>query len=401
MRRSFGFAVALLVLGAAACAAADKKYAVDYSVRFLPDHATAAVVIETRPDSGRLIALDFAMPADTYSAIDGDGSIVRDGARVAWTPPPAGGKIRYTVAVEHRRSNGQYDALITPQWVIARGDRLFPPARVRATKGSGSTARLSIELPKGWTDAETPFSKIEGGAFAVTNPERRFDRPVGWIAAGDLSTVRETIAGMRLTLTAPKGARVDHVATIAILRLALPEMHEAFGELPKKLLIVRSGDPMWRGGLSAPRSLWLHADRPLLSENGTSPLLHELTHVLTDIRGDEDDDWISEGIAEFYSLEIGRRAGLISKTRFERAIASAARSGDSVDTLRGSESTRDRTRKAVALFAALDAELRAKGSNIDELTRLMARRESVSLDELRSDAAKLEGTASVVLDAVE
>jgi hypothetical protein len=404
MLRSGLLAALLLIQAHASIAlAADRaKYTVDYSVRFQPLAGTADLTIATRPGTGRLIALDLAMPADVYSDVTGDGAVVRRGDRILWEPPRDGGSLRFVAAIEHRRGNGRFDARITPDWVITRGDRLFPAAKVRATRGSGSTARLTFELPPGWTDVETPFSKVSGGAFAVTNPERRFDRPVGWIAAGKLATMRETIAGVRTTITAPQDERVDFVATFAILRLALPKMHDAFGELPEKLLLIRSGDPMWRGGLSAPQSLWLHLERPLISENGTSTLLHELIHVFTDLRGEAQDDWIGEGLAEFYSLEIARRAGLISSQRFERAIAAAERSGREVASLRAAESTRDRTRKAVALFAALDAELRADGaSDIDTLTRRLMRRESVSLAELQDEAGKLEGKPSKVLADID
>jgi predicted metalloprotease with PDZ domain len=353
--------------------------------------------IETRRGTGRLAGLDLAMPADTYRNVRGDGIVQRKGDRVDWQPPREGGTLRYDVVIPHQRRNGQYDARITPDWMIVRGDRLFPSARVRATKDSGSTARLSIVLPKGWPDAETPFSKVSGGYFAVTSAERRFDRPVGWIAAGDLASVRETIDNTRVTITTPRGDRVDQVAMLAILRQALPEMGEAFGTPPEKLLIVRSGDPMWRGGLSAPRSLWLHADRPLISENGTSTLLHELTHVLTDIRGSGKDDWIAEGLAEYSSLEISRRAGLISQKRFDHAIENAGAAGAGVASLRATESKRDRTRKAVALFASLGDELRTSKASLDALARLLSRRQTVSLPELRTDAAKLLGKPSLVL----
>jgi len=385
-----------------AAQAATPKYEVHYSARFLPAAGSADIQISTRPVTGRLIALDLRMPVDIYIAVSGDGSIERHGDRVLWLPPRTGGALRYRVAVEHRRSDGAYDSRMTPKWVITRGDRLFPAAKVRATKGSGSTAKLSFKLPPGWSDVETAYSKVADGEFAITNAERKFDRPVGWIGAGDLFSTRETIAGTRVTIAAPKGERVDHVATMAIVRQALPEMRLAFGKLPDKILIVRSGDPMWRGGLSAPGSLWLHAQRPLLSENGTSPLLHELTHVITDIRGDGADDWISEGIAEYYSLDIGHRAGLISAKRFALSIKSADTSGAKVEKLRASESARDRTRKAVALFAALDQELRANGATgIDQLTTLLMRRETVSLNELRADAEKLEGRPSRVLASVK
>ena len=397
LARCLSFAL-LLPLGAAA---ADRKYDVHYSVAFDPAAKLAHASIATKRDTGRLIGLDLDMPAETYRNITGDGTIERKGNRVDWQPPREGGSLRYDVVLPHTRANGQYDSRITPAWVITRGDRLFPAARVRATKDSGSTARLSVALPKGWTDVETPFTKVSGGDFAVTNAERRFDRPIGWIAAGDLASVRETVDGTRLTVTAPRGERVDQVAMIAILRQALPEMTEAFGTPPEKLLIVRSGDPMWRGGLSAPRSLWLHAERPLLSENGTSPLLHELAHVLTDIRGEGKDDWIGEGIAEYYSLEIARRAGLISQKRFDRALEVARETGDGIATLRSGESSRDRTRKAVALFAALEKELGKSKVSLDALTRLLSKRQTVTLAELRTDAQKLAGKPSEVLAAVK
>jgi len=105
-------------------------------------------------------------------------------------------------------------------------------------------------------------------------------------------------------------------------------------------------------------------------------------------------------LAECYSLEIGRRAVLISEDRFGTSIKAAIRSGEKVDELRATNSERDRTRKAVALFAALDTELRASGSTIDALAVLLMRRETVTLSELRADAQKLEGHASVALAGV-
>ncbi len=394
---------ATLVLALASCtidavATPAPKYALHYAVEFLPAAGVAAIEISTQRGTGRLIGLDLDMPTDTYRDVSGDGEVLRTGDRVQWLPPRAGGALRYRVTIDHRRDNGEFDARMTPNWVVVRGDRLFPPAVVRATKGSGSKARLGFKLPRGWVDVETPFSKVKGGEFAINSATRKFDRPVGWIAAGQLATSRETIAGTRVILTAPKGERVDAAVTMAILRQVLPEMRKVFGELPEKTLIVRSGDPMWRGGLSGPGSLWLHAERPLISANGTSTLLHELAHVFGNIRGAPMQDWISEGIAEFYSLEIGRRVGLITESRFQKAITSARASGAKVKTLRAAESSQDRTRKAVALFAALDVELRAHGgSGLDALTQMLTHRETVNLPELRVDAAKLEGRASPVL----
>lgn len=397
------YAMLLVLLTVAACefvAAAAPKYSVLYQVQFLPESGSAAIDISTLPDTGRLVAMDLNMPPAVYSDAAGDGSVVRKGNRVLWTPPRTGGHLRYRVLIDQRRANGEFDSRITPEFVITRGDHLFPPAKIRATKGSGSTAILHFDLPKTWPDVETPFARIKDGNFAVTNAERKFDRPIGWIAAGNLVTARETIAGTRISVTAPKGQPANQVETLAVLHQALPEMQGAFGDLPDKLLIVRGSDPMWRGGLSAPGSLWLHGDRPLLSQNGTSPILHELTHVISDIRGGPQDDWIAEGLAEFYSLEIGRRAKLISDERFAKAIRSAGRSGAKIATLRAPQSTTDRTRKAVALFAALDAELRASGSSLDALVVLLMRHETTTLEQLQGDAHKLLGRASAVLAGV-
>jgi hypothetical protein len=57
--------------------------------------------------------------------------------------------------------------------------------------------------------------------------------------------------------------------------------------LPSKLLIVGAGDPMWRG----PRSLFLHADRPLIAERHQHA---DARTLITRIRADGD-DWIAEG----------------------------------------------------------------------------------------------------------
>ena len=44
-------------------------------------------------------------------------------------------------------------------------------------------------------------------------------------------------------------------------------------------------------------------------------------------------DWIVEGIAEYYTLELLRRSGSISETRFVRAIESQQEWAESTDTL--------------------------------------------------------------------
>ncbi len=100
---------------------------------------------------------------------------------------------------------------------------------------------------------------------------------------------------------------------LTLLTFVWPEVQSVFPRDPKKLLIVGAGDPMWRGGLSGPNSLYMHADRPLVSENGTSSLVHELVHVFSRISDADRSDWISEGLAEYYAIELMRRAGGMSE----------------------------------------------------------------------------------------
>jgi hypothetical protein len=77
---------------------------------------------------------------------------------------------------------------------------------------------------------------------------------------------------------------------------------------------------MWRGGLSGENSFYLHGDRPLRTPDRTSPPLHELFHVLATFRPGADAHWISEGLAEFYSLELQRRVGVLDEPNFQRGL---------------------------------------------------------------------------------
>ncbi|HCP55752.1 MAG TPA: hypothetical protein DIU04_13580, partial [Pseudomonas sp.] len=112
-----------------------------------------------------------------------------------------------------------------------------------------------------------------------------------------------------VTVAAPKDEGMHRMDVLTLLTFIWPEMQSVFPRDPAKLLIVGAGDPMWRGGLSASNSYFMHADRPLVSENGTSSLVHELVHVFSRINDADKSDWISEGLAEYYAIELMRRAG--------------------------------------------------------------------------------------------
>jgi hypothetical protein len=396
------YSVFLLFLASVSQAASARtSYDVDYLIEFLPKSGQARVTITLAPDDGRATRLDFPMDPKRYLDVTGDGDIERDGKRTIWTPPAKGGSLNYLVAIDSRRGDGAYDARITADWAILRGDDLVPSARVRTTKGADSRARLRFKLPPGWVAADTPYMlNRERDAFVIVNPARRFDRPVGWIIAGDIGTRREWIEDMEVSVAGPKGGDMRRNDMLAFINLTAPEMRLAFGTLPRKILIVGADDPMWRGGLSGPRSLFLHADRPTISENGTSTLIHELVHVITRIRGAQGDDWIAEGLAEYYSIELMHRAGLLSETRNERALQWMKRHGKDVKHLRTDRARGPRTARAVTLFAALDKEIRRRSEgrhDIDNLTQGLIGEGRVSLEEMREVAERLIGAPSETL----
>jgi hypothetical protein len=203
-----------------------------------------------------------------------------------------------------------------------------------------------------------------------------------------------------MAVAAPRGEAKRRNDILAFANMLAPELSAAFGELPPKLLVVGAGDPMWRGGLSGPSSMYLHADRPLVSENGSSTLVHELVHVITRIAGRGDDRWIGEGIAEFYSIELMRRGGLITARRAELAFEWKERRGHRVKTLSAPRSSGPRTDRAVTLFAELDREIRALSDgefDLDDLVQRLMRIRRVDRHQLGEEFEQLTGSASKVL----
>ena len=286
-------------------------------------------------------------------------------------------------------------------WAIVRGDDLIPAISARTTAGSDSSARLYFTLPPGWTNVDTPYVHTrDRKGFVVVNAERRFDRPVGWMIAGAVGTRREFIGDFEVSIAGPVQYGVRRNDALAFINLVAPEMRQAFGGLPSKVLIVSAGDPMWRGGLSGPRSLFLHADRPLISENGTSTLVHELVHMVTRIRGADGDDWIAEGSAEFYSITLLNRAGLLSDARRDRAFEWMRNHGRAIRSLDGGRSSGPMTARAVILFRELDREIRQRTDDersLDDVMQRLVEIREVSREDLAEVVEDLTGRPSDVL----
>jgi hypothetical protein len=209
-----------------------------------------------------------------------------------------------------------------------------------------------------------------------------------------------------VTVAGPMDQGVRRMDILAFLNWNLPKLRALVDELPERILIVSARDEMWRGGLSGPNSLYLHADRPLISENGTSTLLHELVHVVTRLRARDGGDWIVEGLAEYYSLKLMWRSGTISRQRYQRGFRQLARWAGDVEL---ADLATDRARgpvtaRAVLLFRELDREIyRESGRerNLDDVVRrLTANREPVDLERLRDAVESVLGKPAETLAAL-
>lgn len=376
----------------------ERFYDLHYAIALHPADQSAQVTISLE-DNHPLRELDFNIDTRRHMDIQASGDLTVSGGRAVWIPPATDAQLTLSVKITNERSGGAFDALMTEDWAIFRGDELIPAARVRALKGANSRARLTFNLPKEWPSVNTGWPSEDTFSFRIDNPERRFDRPVGWMIAGKLGTRRARLGDTRVAISAPRGSGLRRMDLLVFMGFVWPQVQEAFGSgenshLPDRLLIVGAGDPMWRGGLSAPNSLFLHADRPVVSENGTSPLMHELFHMVARIAGKAGHDWIVEGLAEFYSIELLYRAGGITEARRAKIFESMSQWSADVESLVKPRSTGTTTARAALIFASLDRELRATSENrynLDNLVRQLMVRRKVSLTDLRAVAEELLG----------
>lgn len=384
-----GFGVAL----PADAAATRKTYALDYEVELRPQSGIAHVTMTlTGPELPS--RLTFNIDPERHRNFSGTGDLERGPTSVAWSPPLDKGTLTFDFKVDNVLKGGTYDSRMTDAWAVFRGDRLIPPVRSLASTRLYAETTLHFTLPPGWSIL-TRYPERGGHRYVIEDPARRFERPTGWMIAGKIGSRQATVAGVSAIVATPAGDAARRQETLAFLGWNLPHVTSLFPAFPKRVLIVRAGEPMFRGGLSGPASLFLHSARPLVTENRTSPLLHELVHVAMGIRGDATSDWIVEGLAEYYSIELLRRSGGISARRFREATALQGTRGQRAPDLFVGASTGAVTARAVSVMLAVDAEIkeatRGKASLDDVARDLAKRRGEVSLSLFQTLAAKAAG----------
>ena len=366
-------------------------YDMTFEATLVPTERLARARLRMGPN--QVDRMVFRIDPERHTNLRGDGKLVVEGKSATWEPPRAGGSLRYDFRVDALRNASAYDARISEQWAILRGGDLFPTARVLAADGSYSRSTLRLRVPEGWSIA-VPYERAGNGTYRIENEHRHFDRPTAWFVLGRIGVLREKIAGSSVAVAGPFRQKLRRQDILALLRWTLPSLRNVLGALPDRLLVAGAGDPMWRGGLSGPASVFIHAERPLITPDGTSPILHELFHAATGARSIVDGDWITEGLAELYSVELLVRSRTISKSRYERVLQRIAARGAGAKLL-GHRSRGDSTARAVTVLRELDAELRSRSEQqktLDDVVAELARRRlAVSTSTFQNTAEQVSG----------
>jgi predicted metalloprotease with PDZ domain len=114
------------------------------------------------------------------------------------------------------------------------------------------------------------------------------------------------------------------------------------------------------------------------------------------------DDWIAEGLAEFYSFELLYRADGMTRSRRKAIIKDLKEWSAEVRHLRNGKSTGPITARAVVLLDELDKEIRKRSKNkhdIDDVTRDLIEIRKVTLNDLQKSVHKLIGSKVNALDS--
>jgi hypothetical protein len=277
-----------------------------------------------------------------------------------------------------------------------------PPAKIDQQDGIELVSRLEFELPNGWQSVETAWPRIGKNKFRIDNVSRLFDRPTGWMLAGHLGSRRTRLGETEVTVTSPRGQGMRRMDVLTLLTFVWPQVQAVFPRHPTKLLIVGANDPMWRGSLSAHESIYLNARLPLVSESGTSALVRELAQVFGRINDQQRSDWISEGFAEYYAIELVRRAGGMSDERYEGLHRKLVKDSQKVTSLRGEQINPAQVAKAVVLLQELDREIRLKTRNkrsLDDVLRGAMHLGSIDTKQFVQLSESVLGESSKVLDS--
>ncbi|WP_103733527.1 hypothetical protein [Pseudomonas sp. GZJR-8] len=402
MKVAAKLAAALVLLALSGPGWCAKKVDLDYHVKLLPQSEQAEVRVSLSQGSAvRSLDFDLGRSGD-YSDFKADGQWQVTGSRGVWQPSADKASLTYRVRLTHARKPGTFDTRATPNWALLRGEDLVPAARLDQQDGIELVSRLMFELPAGWKSVETAWPRIGKNKFRIDNVSRLFDRPTGWMLAGNLGSRRLRLGETEITVASPKGQGMRRMDVLTLLTFVWPQVDAAFPRHPAKLLIVGASDPMRRGAWASHDSIYLNSRTPLVSENGGSPLLREVVQAIGRFNDHDSSDWISEGLGEYYAIELVRRAGGLTDERYAAIQARLAKESKAVTTLRGEQIGSAGVARAVLVLQDLDREIRVKTHNkrsLDDLAQAVMRVNSINTKEFVQLAESVIGESSVVLDS--
>jgi hypothetical protein len=316
--------------GSRSIAAGKETFSIDYIVTISASAPEVAHVRWELAGIEEIKAFRLRFAADRLKGFRGSGKLQPLDGGLLWEPAGPYAHLTYRVAIDHARGqHGRFDSYGGRDWVLSRAHDLFPRIDVECypdTPPPKSRARLIFRLPRGWRSAAALAA--EGpDTYRLNEPGKILDRPRGWFALGKFTLDRQEIAEIMVQVARMPGSTVQAPALFHFLTTTLPPLKKLLLTGPRTVLLVSAPDPMWHGGISGENSIYMHASRPLRTPDKTSPWLHEMFHVLQPYKPGPDADWIEEGTAEFYSLELQRRAGLIDAAAYTRALGYFERFG--------------------------------------------------------------------------
>ncbi|MCX8071652.1 MAG: hypothetical protein N3C12_04270 [Candidatus Binatia bacterium] len=353
-------------------------------------------------DEVQEISLRFRGPSPRE--LKATGILLQEGERWIWRPTQPYARLFYRVDVNSRRGSQQrFDSYLASNWLVSHARQLFPLVGVtyRAPYGAPaaysklrSRATLAFQMPPGWR-CVAPYAARQQNVFELSG-RRSFLTPRGWFACGHLESEAREIAGVRIELAQVGGVAGDREEIFTFLEATFPLLHRLLAGDTARILIIRAPDPMWHGGISGEGSLFLHAKRPVRDPDRTSAYLHELFHVLQPFKPAADADWLVEGLAEFYSLELQRRAGLLDERGFKKGLRLFERYGLWNVDLRRQHDNPATNNSAPLVLYALDQRIQrltAGKARLDDVLRRLAESQS------RVDSATFQSTAESVAGA--
>jgi predicted metalloprotease with PDZ domain len=300
---------------------------------------------------------------ERFERFDGSGTIERRRGELLWWPEGPYADLHYVANVNHRRAPDKgYDSYADDGWLVSRTTAFFPRTAVLFRReieaAPESRARLVLRLPAGWHSVSVHPSDGPD-RYLIETPHQRLDHPRGWLMFGRIRRIDRDVAGTALTIATIPGVTVRTERVVQLVEQSLPALATLFDRPLSRLLIVVGPDPMWHGGLSGEESFYMHGDRPLRSPDRTSPYLHELFHVAAPFRPSGDAHWVTEGLAEYYSVELQHRIGALDDAGYRRALTLFAEHGVWGRDFTRTASPALRNNSAPLVMAVLDQRIAA------------------------------------------